>query len=226
MRYLSSAAITVLLLAPGMPATAAPTGPPVRAEVPPGPTSCDFDAWTSFRAKAPIAIRAEPAETAKMLGSLPVSTKVDEEIGSVEFRVVEARSGWLRIDQATDPGGMDDKGEPLPLRDVYQGTGWIPANAAQIGIQSALGYMRPDADSPVILDLGSDWLTDMSDIQTIRACSGPWLLLDYRVRRERTPTEALLDIPDAAIRTDTAWFRGICANQYTTCDMKSVDRRK
>jgi len=226
MRYLPSVVITGLLLAAGTSAVAAPTAPQARAEVPSGSTSCDFDAWTSFRANAPVDIRAQPDAAAKILGSLPVSTNPNEEVGSVEFVVVEARPGWLRINQATDPGGEDEKGTPLPPRDVYQGTGWIPDNAAQIGIQSALGYARPDAGSPIILDLDDDWLTDMGDLQAIRACSGPWLLLDYHLRRERRPSGALIDIPDTESRTGTAWFRGICANQYTTCDMKSVDQRK
>ena len=226
MRYLPSVVITGVLLAAGTSAMAVPTVPPARAELPAGSTSCDFDAWTSFRASEPVDIRAQPNANAKILGSLPVSTNPTDEVGSIEFVVVEARPGWLRIDRVSDPGGEDAKGTPLPLRDVYQGTGWIPANAAQIGIQSALGYARPDAGSPIILDLDDDWLTDMGDLQAIRACAGPWLLLDYHLRRERRPSGALIDIPDTENRTGTAWFRGICANQYTTCDMKSVDQRK
>lgn len=226
MRYLPSVAIAGLLLAASTSAMAVPTVPLPRADVPSGSTSCDVNAWTSFRATEPVNIRAQPDANAKVLGSLPVSTNPNDEVGSVEFVVVEARPGWLRIEQAFDPGGEDAEGKPLSLRDVYQGTGWIPANAAQIGIQSALGYARPDASSPIILDLDDDWLTDMGDLQAIRACAGPWLLLDYHLLRERKPSGALVDIPDTENRTGMAWFRGICANQYTTCDMKSVDQRK
>jgi hypothetical protein len=76
----------------------------------------------------------------------------------------------------------------VPPRPLPAGEGWIPDDAAQIGIQAALGYANPDAASPLLLDIGDDWVTDMGWTGAIRGCSGDWLLVDYQIERARTPT--------------------------------------
>lgn len=220
---MKTALASALLLCIALPAAAA------EAEIPAGAAACDFGAWAAFSATAPIPVRSEPRADAPLLGTLPVAPVSDDAGGAVEFDVVEARPGtpgpgWLKIDRAIDPEMPDANGDPLPARPLPAMPGWIPADAAQIAVQSALGYARPDASGAPLLDLGNgDWLTDMGSIRAIRACAGPWLLLDYRILRRREPSGALIELPPEAARTGTAWFRGICANQVTTCDMRSVD---
>jgi len=196
------------------------------AEIPHGTTRCDFGAWVSFRAAAPVPVRAAPTAAAKLIGELPIAPDTDGDVSAIEFEIVEARPGWLKIDHATDPVELDEKGEAVAPRPLPSGPGWIPDDAAQIGVQSALGHARPDTASPLVLDIGDDWVTDMGWTGAIRGCSGDWLLIDYQIERARTPTGAMIDLPETKRLTGTAWFRGICANQKTTCDIASVDRRQ
>ena len=158
-------------------------------------------AWVTSKKKVPI--RVKPSKSAKILGYLP--PLVGEY--TTRFDILETRPGWLKITRADKRSApyKDDKWEKWSL---YNGDGWIPATTAGVGVQSARGYAKPDVNSFRIIDLGSDWLTDNANV-TIRACSGNWLLLDYTFHEKK--------------QHGTAWFRGICQIQETTCDMESVD---
>lgn len=202
------------------PALVAQTTPAAPAWSPPGATSCAFSAWTT-NDKPAIQVRAAPSATAQVVGSLP-TTRGDHpnplaDVYSVTFDVIEARDGWLKIRNASDEMSTGDANLPRP---VYQGAGWIEAGDAQVGIQSARGYARPDAGSERLLDLRDDWLTERATLRGIAACDGEWLLLDYEMRNS-DKWEPLA----ARDRTrGRAWFRGVCASAETTCDMRSVDR--
>lgn len=198
-------------------------GQPV--EVPTEPSQCSFDAWVSFAVDPPVAVHDAPSNTAAILGYLPNgSNNPDDDRYSVEFHVAEALPGWLRIRDAQDREGSDINGRELPPRPVYQGEGWIRSHMAQVGIQSSLGYLRPDTRSPRVLDLQGRWLTDAGWISNIRACAGEWLLLDF-VIENRDRGGAPATGRSAPVTIGTAWFRGICSVQETTCDMRSVDNQ-
>lgn len=137
--------------------------------------------------------------------------------------MTEARPGWLRIRNARDREGSDRDGNELPPRPIYRGEGWIRSHLAQIGVQSSLGYARPDARSPRVLDLKGQWLTEAGWVNGIRACSGEWLLLDFVLENRGRAGGAPAAGRSAPVTTGTAWFRGICSIQETTCDMRSVD---
>jgi len=217
---------TALLTALAKPAYAVPEAAASSVKVPAGRMQCAFSAWTSFRANAPITVHAEPSTAAKVVGHLPVSgTNDDADTASTEFNVVEARFGWLKIENAYDPVQSDEDGRTLPSRAFYQ-KGWISGEFAQVGIQSALGYERPVADSALLADFGDDWLTDVAEITAIRGCSAEWLLIEYRLRSVDDALESSQQTGTGDRKTGAAWFRGICENQFTTCDMKSVDQRK
>ncbi|QDG93768.1 hypothetical protein NIBR502774_14275 (plasmid) [Rhizobium sp. NIBRBAC000502774] len=186
-----------------------------------GRSVCDLYAWVSFRSTEPVAVHAEPDHTSSTLGYLPAAG--GEDYANVEFHVTGTSPGWLKIENAEDPQMDGIEGKPLPPRAVYQGVGWIRSNAAQIAVQSSLGYARPSADSPVILNLNSNWLTDAAQIKDIRSCAGRWLLIDYKTTRETGKDSPFVKLDSAQQKEGTAWFRGICSNQYTTCDMRSVD---
>lgn len=224
-RNWAATALLMLCLIPANPSIAAPHAGAGPVKVPHGTTRCNVGAWVSFRAEAPIPVRAGPTSAARLLGELPIAPETEGDVSAIEFDIIEARPGWLKIDHATNPVELNEEGEAVPARPLPAGEGWIPDDAAPIGIQSALGYADPDAASPLLLDIGDDWVTDMGWTGAIRGCSGDWLLVDYQIERARTPTGALVDLPEAERPRGTAWFRGICANQKTTCDMASVDRR-
>ncbi|WP_266019555.1 SH3 domain-containing protein [Brucella intermedia] len=218
---------TALLTVFAKPVYAAPEATSSTVKIPAERMQCAFSAWTSFRANAPIKVRAEPSMTAEVVGHLPVSrTNDDADTASTEFNVVEAQSGWLKIENASDPVEPDEDGRTLPSQVLYQGIGWVSGEFVQVGIQSALGYERPDAGSALLVDFGDDWLTDVAEITAIRGCSAEWLLIEYRLRSVDDASEASQQSTIGDRKTGAAWFRGICENQFTTCDMKSVDQRK
>lgn len=206
-----------LALSPALPAHAVTQG---TARAPDGPTACRFSAWTT-NDKPAIAVRAAPTHGAKALGTLPTtrgdSPDPEVDLYSVTFDVTEARDGWLKIKNASDAMSGGDRSPPRP---VYEGEGWIAAADAQVGIQSARGYARPDARSERLLDLGDDWLTERATLRGIVACDGEWLLLDYEMRNSAS-WERLA--PKDRTR-GRAWFRGLCESSETTCDMRSVDQ--
>ena len=202
------------------PAINAQTTSKPAAWTPPGPTACSFSGWTT-NDKPAIQVRAAASAQAAVLGSLPTTRGDGPDPGidyySVAFDVTEARDGWLKIRNASDDKTGDEQSKPRP---VYRGEGWIEAADAQVGIQSARGYGRPDAGSERLLDLGGDWLTERATLRGIVACQGEWLLLDYELRNSDT-FEPLA--PKDRTRGQ-AWFRGICSSSETTCDMRSVDK--
>ncbi len=190
------------------------------ALTPQGSTTCSFSGWTTD-VKPFIQVRAAASPDAKAVGTLPTtrgeSQAPNVDYYSVTFDVTEARDGWLKIRNASDDMSGGDHNKPRP---VYQGEGWIAAADAQVGIQSARGYARPDAGSERLLDLGHDWLTERATLQGIVACDGEWLLLDYEMH-----SSATFERLEPKDRTrGRAWFRGVCSSAETTCDMRSVDK--
>ncbi|HAP26602.1 MAG TPA: hypothetical protein DCR74_13480 [Achromobacter sp.] len=209
--------LAALALSPAVHAQPAGKG---AAWTPPGPTACRFSGWTT-NDKPAIPVRASASASGKQVGALPTtrgdSPDPEVDLYSVIFDVTEARDGWLKIKNASDAMSGSDRSPPRP---VYQGEGWIAAGDAQVGIQSARGYARPDAGSERLLDLGHDWLTERATLRGIVACDGEWLLLDYEMRNSAT-WERLAEKDRTRGR---AWFRGVCASSETTCDMRSVDQ--
>ncbi|WYX59084.1 hypothetical protein WJ967_17135 [Achromobacter xylosoxidans] len=131
----SIAALTLALLA-APPVIAAP----VQSEAPAGATTCAFSAWANYD-KPSITVRDAPSASAKALGQIPARPAAGEPeySYSVTFDVKEAKDGWLRIANASDAYNEDEYPERAP-RKVYKGEGWIRADDARVGIQSARGY--------------------------------------------------------------------------------------
>lgn len=208
--------LATLTLPPALSAQAASN---VAAWTPAGPTACSFSGWTTNE-KPEIQVRASASAGAEVVGTLPTTRGDGPDPGidyySVTFDVTEARDGWLKIKNASDDMTGDGESRPRP---VYRGEGWIEAADAQVGIQSARGYARPDASSERLLDLGHDWLTERAALRGIAACEGEWLLLDYEMRA----SEKWEQLAPKDRTRGRAWFRGICTSAETTCDMRSVD---
>ncbi|HWT62481.1 MAG TPA: hypothetical protein VN150_07825 [Ochrobactrum sp.] len=210
-------------LSSGLFSTTFANGAGSQAEVPQGPTACAFSAWTNDD-KASIEVRAAPSGDSKLVGHIPtVSTDQEAEYAySISFDVLETQDGWLKIANASD--AYNEESDDYVPRTVYKGEGWIKSDAAKVGIQSARGFLKPDPESERLLDIGSDWLTDMGRINNILACHENWVLIDYTVLRKRMPGEELVELASNEQLTGRAWFRGLCSNAETTCDMKSVDQ--
>jgi len=179
----------------------------------PAATRCDLLAWPRYGLSAPVAVRAAPSLRAHTLGVIPLVAAPYEY--SVQFQIVATRPGWLQI-----RGASDDYNENAghPRRSVFKGQGWIEAGAAGLRVQSGKGYARPDPASRRLLNQ-MEWLTDVGDVTAIRGCSGEWVLLDYAITRDSDQKP----LPTSQQKTGSAWFRGICTVEETTCDMPSVD---
>jgi len=196
-------------------------GVPARAErvqIPNEPSQCTVKAWVSLAFDPSVTVYGSPSETASVRGYLPNGSTSDNDRSNVEFEVTEARPGWLHISNSQDRRGLDREGNALPPRSIYRGEGWIRSHLAQIGVQSSLGYVRPDASSQRVLDLKGKWLTDVGQVLGIRACAGEWLLLDF-MSEDRDPAMG----GRVSSATGTAWFRGICSNQEAICGTRPVD---
>lgn len=206
---LATISVTVIgLLAAQAPASARRLGPlPPHAKAPTGPTQCAFGAWQRWEGGA-VRVMAAPDDRSALLGTLPVPDEKRDY--PVYLDVIGTEPGWLHIAHASDAPN-DQAGHPR--REVFAGERWVSSDTVKIGVQSARGYLLPDAASPRIVDLGDRWLTEVYRIGEIHGCSGDWVLLTYHDDS---------DVRDM-MTFGTAWFRGVCAIYETTCDMKSVD---
>jgi hypothetical protein len=183
-------------------------------EVPAAQTSCSLEGWAVDRDPRGLNVRAAPSAQARVLGTLPpLSVDEDRADFGIPFRITASRAGWLRIEGAHD----DPARSGVPARPTYAGSGWISGGFVRFKVQSAHGHRAADAASERIVDLGDDALTDMAALTRVLACSGSWALVEFVQEKRRDPaTQALRDEADRAPRR--AWFRGVCANQETTCD--------
>ena len=178
-------------------------------------TRCELGGWTAPMIDKPIPVRAAPRADARVLGTLPTAAPPatsPDDIYPVDFSIIGARDGWLKISDASD--AMNE----AHARPVFGGVGWIEGGTARLGIQSGRGYARPDIHSEKLLDLEGGWLADRGWIVGLAGCSGKWVLVDYRLH---SPKGTLERLPMKPYR---AWFRGACGASETTCDMPSVDR--
>ncbi|CEJ16120.1 hypothetical protein BN1110_06471 [bacterium YEK0313] len=221
-RMMAAALLFSHAATPALPQAPGPAATPAAWE-PGRPTTCRFGAWTRNETAEPVAVHAEPSATSAVVGRLPTtgadgSTAYDY---SVAFEITAATGDWLQISGATDANNANDDRAARP---VYSGSGWIRADAARFGIQSARGYQRPDTASPRLVDLGTDWATELGTLTRILACADEWVLVDLTLHSRRGPGARLTTLPAAERQHRRAWFRGVCASEETTCDMRSVDR--
>ena len=175
---------------------------------------CQIHGWAMDDGKKGIAVRAAPSDKAKVLGRL-APMYVSEESGQgsqegwrVEFEITGYKDGWFRIAHATPPGEPYDDPPPKRYPKTYAGTGWIRAGEAggayansQMPIQHLMQAPHVDAkDYPPKGDAADPVgnLVIDSGLQRLLACSADWGLT-------------------ISVDGQRGWWRGICANQATTC---------
>lgn len=189
--------------------------------VPASETTCAFGAWLDEREGREVAVRSAPSQDAPVLGTLPGTPTGDTQYEyPVQFDLVAAQGGWVKIARANDDDNLNAEAPPRP---VFQGEGWIPSKLARVGIQSGRGFAGPSAASRRVLDFPGQWLTEVATIEAILGCEREWILLEASIGPLLDPDG--MPIPPEKRQTVTrrAWFRGVCSNPQTTCDMPSVD---
>ncbi|ODB87413.1 hypothetical protein A3193_00350 [Candidatus Thiodiazotropha endoloripes] len=189
-----------------------------EAWVPTTETECRIEGWSKETHQHGLQVRSSAEMNAQVVGILPAYViNFDSHNFGIEFQIIGSDRGWLKIRGAKD----DPNRSKLPIRATHPGIGWIPGEQVAFMVQSGSGHQRPDAESAKLLDLKGDWLTSMGKIVQVVACSGEWVLLDYSLGRARNPqTLALKRLTEAERRASQgrAWFRGVCANQETSCE--------
>ncbi|MEW8660804.1 MAG: SH3 domain-containing protein [Candidatus Thiodiazotropha sp.] len=190
--------------------------------LPTSETSCRLEGWSKDTNKEGLKVRASASTEAQVVGSLPAFVmNYDSYNFGIEFQIIGSHNGWIKITGAKDDPSRSNR----PLRPTYSKTGWIPGSSVDFGVQSERGYLRPDIGSPKVLDLKGDWLSSMGDVTLVVACVDEWVLLDYVLKRKRNQTTLALtelSLKEQQASRGRAWFRGVCANQETTCDQADV----
>jgi hypothetical protein len=181
-------------------------------------TNCKIEGWSKDTNQHGLQVRSSAGENAMVVGTLPrYVINFDSHNFGIEFHIIGSHQGWLKIRDAKD----DPYRSNQPLRATFSGIGWIPGKSVDFIVQSGSGHLRPDAESQKLLDLKDDWLTSMGEIERVIACSGEWVLLDYSLDKRRNhQTHALTSLTkeEQQASQNRAWFRGVCANQETTCE--------
>ncbi|MFG1359897.1 SH3 domain-containing protein [Xanthobacter pseudotagetidis] len=176
----------------------------------PGVEPCRIRGWSMDESRAGLAVRAAPADDAKIVGRLapplrtPDSGQGSEDGWRAEFAITGYKDGWFRISGATPPGTPYGDDPPKGYPKTYSGMGWVPATAVggayantQMPVARLLAF--PHVDAPGDEPGGPDGRMSIDGTLTrVLACSGPWVLSvsnDFR----------------------RGWWRGMCSNQATNC---------
>lgn len=190
--------------------------------VPEDETECDLAGWSVDADPAGLNVRADPSTEARVIGTLPPYVERQDDAPLIaDFSITGSSAGWLRIEGARDY----PRDNSAPPRPTYAGSGWVAGSFVRFAVQSSVGFMRPDAGSDVVVDLGIHWLADVGTIRRVVACSGEWALIEFALLYHLEPNFNLIPVSpkDPEARVQRAWFRGICPILETTCDELSPD---
>ena len=164
--------------------------------------ACNIPAYSVGNLGVSIAVHDAPELASPLLGSLVRGEMGGDDEGlGAEFTIVEAKDGWVRIAGVT---GIDGIGPGGP-------EGWIDGAYVRFVAQAELGFAAPDAGSAVAY-ANHNWPFALAVLD----CKGEWAQIRF---------DLLQDGPEdwVALGQATAWVRGACANQRTTCDGVSGD---
>jgi hypothetical protein len=146
-------------------------------------------------ADGPAELRSGPGRTFPVSGVIPTRDPDAEMDRPAHFDAVEARDGWFRVENAA----------PWSAEEAVQGvSGWLDGREVGFSLQTHIGLAEPDPASEI------RWRSrTMEEPETVAAldCRGEWVKLLFRDAGE----------------TREGWFRGVCGNPDTSCDMPPGD---
>ena len=172
--------------------------------------ACRIPAYTSGSFGFDVAVHEGPSLTSPVKGVLVKGkTGTDDEGLGAEFLVVEMVDGWARIAQVTGPDGIGPGGPE----------GWIDGGYILFVAQTVHGFAAPDRASP---QLYPDPTAEQDNVfwpyaQALLDCTDDWARIRFDVM-----------VPagheTVSLGQTTAWVRGACSNQRTTCEGLSGDQ--
>jgi SH3-like domain-containing protein len=184
-----------------MPALAEPqrlrlTGTPV--------ISCAFEGWSNDLDETGLPVRAAPDRYATVIARLPPPVVLGLDEIAVVVSVTGYSDGWFRIDEAAFPTSA--RGTGAPRREVFRGSGWVPAPTIKAQLAARSLRARPDARAPQVAALsgrrqsgGSSFAfgPDGVGVRRLLACQGTWVEAETELGR--------------------GWVERVCAEQLETC---------
>ncbi|MEZ5716480.1 MAG: hypothetical protein R3D85_15830 [Paracoccaceae bacterium] len=166
--------------------------------------ACHIPAWSDPDVPGEPPVHAAPSADSPVLGHAPRPGPNSDIAGfGADFTVTALRDGWARIADVADP----DSGRAGP-------DGWIDARLVTFVAQTQVAFAAPDPAAPPV------WTGDQWPVTgALLECRGAWALLRF------TPV-TLVEGDWVAGAPVTGWVRGICGNQWTTCDGLNGDWAK
>jgi hypothetical protein len=143
-----------------------------------------------------VHILAGPSDESPIVGIAPRLVPEGEDFArSAEFDIVEMRDGWARVENVVS---FDGTQIALP--------GWIHGSLIWFVVQTEKAFAAPDAAADVVWS-GDNWPV----ARAILDCDGDWALI-------RFDDVQLVGNDFVSQGEVTAWVRGVCGLQETTCD--------
>lgn len=158
--------------------------------------ACTLAGFTKPTAPGSPVVFDAPMATANRLGVVPRTEDPDYGVMGGNFLIDEVQGEYAHITNVLAWYSSDETGPD----------GWILAADIAFTVQATKGYAAPDRASQVIYT-GKDWIYP-DQINTLLGCKDDW---------------AHLSFSDAA-GEQTAWLRGVCSGQETTCDGVDGDK--
>lgn len=154
--------------------------------------------------RLPPVIRSAPSYHAPIIGKLlPEQLEGEDEPRGVDLRVDRIAGEFVRIEALP----------AIPERGLAATpAGWVQQDAVFFTMQTAAGFARPNEKSRQVFAT-DDWIYRKMIVR-IEDCRGGWLKLvvanddDYDADAENNGRWTFT----------TAWFRGFCGIEETTCD--------
>lgn len=150
-----------------------------------------------------VHILAGPSADDLIVGIAPRLVPEGEDFArSAEFDIVEMRGGWARVENVVSFDQTQNAGQ-----------GWIHGDLIWFSVQTEMAFAAPDAGAEVVWT-GDNWPV----ARAVLDCTGEWALI-------RFDDVQLVGNDFVSQGEVTAWVRGACGLQETTCDGTYGDRR-
>jgi hypothetical protein len=158
--------------------------------------TCRLPGFSADDDAVDVHILAGPSAEDPIVGIAPRLVPEGEDFArSAEFDIIAMRDGWARVENVVSFDGTQTAG-----------SGWINGNLIWFVAQTEMAFAAPDAAADVVWS-GDNWPV----ARAVLDCDGDWALI-------RFDDVQLVGNDFVSQGEVTAWVRGVCGLQETTCD--------